>query len=82
MLRRLIQTKVFYNPFYSVSKRASHKPLKVAAAKRYFPSGTTCFGECFLIPCDNWKQYFLHKFTVTQRLGATITLLHSLNQVF
>ena len=30
---RLIQTKVYYKLFYSISKEASHKPLKVAAAK-------------------------------------------------
>ena len=50
--RRLMQTKVYYKLFYSVSKEASHKPLKVAAAKKSFPSvfiiDTTCFDECFL----------------------------------
>ena len=36
---------------YSVLKEASHKPLKVAAAKKSFPSkfiiDTTCFDELF-----------------------------------
>ena len=36
---------------YSVSKEASHKPLKVAAAKKFFPCvfiiDTTCFDDCF-----------------------------------
>ena len=36
----------------------------------------------FFILCDNWQQYFLHKFIVTKRLGATAMLLHSLKQVF
>ena len=34
------------------------------------------------IPCDNWKNYFLYKFIVTQRFGATAKLLRSLKQVF
>ena len=36
----------------------------------------------FFILCDNWKQYFLHKLIVSQRLGATAMLLRSLKQVF
>ena len=36
----------------------------------------------FFIPCDNCKQYFLHKFIVNQRLGATAMLLRSFKQVF
>ena len=36
----------------------------------------------FFILCDNWKQYFLQKFIVTQMLGATTMLLRSLKQVF
>ena len=48
-----MQTKVYYKLFYSVSKEASHKPLKAAAASlKVFPSvfiiNTTCFDECFL----------------------------------
>ena len=50
--RRLIQTKVHYKLCYSVSKEASQKPLKAAAAKKSFPNvfiiDTTCFHECFL----------------------------------
>ena len=52
MQRRLIHIKVFYKLFYSVSKKASLKPLKVAAAKKSSPNvfiiDTTCFEECFL----------------------------------
>ena len=30
--------QIYYKLFYSVSKEASHKPLKPAAAKKSFPS--------------------------------------------
>ena len=36
----------------------------------------------WIIPRDNCKQYFLHKFSVTQRLCATAMLLRSFKQVF
>ena len=78
--RRLIQSKVYYKLFYFVSKEASHKPLKVAAAKKSFPSvfiiDTTYFDECFLFHVTT--VFFI----VTQGLGATAMLLHSLKQVF
>ena len=49
---RLIQTKVYYKHCYIVSNEASHKPLKVAAAKKSFPSmfiiDTTSLNECYL----------------------------------
>ena len=52
MQGKLRQTKVYYKIFFSVSKEASHKPLKVAAAKKSFPNvfinDTICFDECFL----------------------------------
>ena len=86
MQKRLTQTKVYYKFFNSVSKEASHKPLKVAAAKNYFPSvfilDTTCFDECFLFYVVTGSIIFLHEFYVTQRLGATAILLRSLKQVF
>ena len=70
----------------SVSKEASHKLLKVAAAKKYFPSvfivGATCFDEYFSFHVITAKQYFLHIFIVTKRLGATTMLLRSFKQVF
>ena len=51
MQRRLIQTETYYKLIYSVWKEASHNPLKVAAAKKSFPSmyiiDTTCFDEVF-----------------------------------
>ena len=52
MQRRLMQTKVCYKHCYIVSNEASYKPLKVAAAKKSFPSmfiiDTTCLDECYL----------------------------------
>ena len=48
---RLIQTKVYYKHCYIVSNEASHKPLKVAAAKKSFPSmfiiDTTSLNVCY-----------------------------------
>ena len=41
MRRRLIQTKGCYKFFYSIWKETSHKPLKVAAAKKSFQSVKT-----------------------------------------
>ena len=71
---------------YSASKEVSHKPLKVAAAKEFFPSvfiiDPNLLRWMFSIPRDNCKQYFLHKFIVTQRHGATAMLLRSFKQVF
>ena len=70
--RRLIQTKVYCKLFYSVRKETSHKPLKVAAAKKSFPRvyfiDKTCFNECFLVHVITGRHYFLNKFSVTQRL--------------
>ena len=86
MPRRLIQTKIYYKLFYSVSKEASYKPLIVAAAKRLFPSvfiiDTTCFDECFLFSVITEKSIFLHKVIVTKRPGATAMFLRSLKQMF
>ena len=52
MQKRLMQLKVYYKRFYSVSKEMSGKPLKVSAAKKSFPSvyitDATGFDECFL----------------------------------
>ena len=38
MQSRFIQTKAYDKPFYSVWKKTSCKPLKVAAAKKSLPS--------------------------------------------
>ena len=37
MQKSLVQTKVYYKIFYPVLKEISHKPLKVAPAKKVFP---------------------------------------------
>ena len=80
-----MHTKVYYKLFYSVQNK-SHKPLKVAAAKKLFPKCVyhryNLLRLIFFSPCDNCKQYFLHKQIITQRLGATAMLLHSFKQVF
>ena len=40
-------------------KEMSHKPLKVAAAKKYFSSlYPTCFDECFLFHAITGRHYF------------------------
>ena len=71
---------------YFCWKETSHKPLKVAAAKRSFPSVfiivKNCFDECFLVHGITGRRYFLYKFGVTQRFGAIIMLLRSLKEVF
>ena len=62
MQKRLIQTKVYYKLSYSVWKETSHKPLKVAAAKKYFPNvyiiDTTFFDKCFLFYVITRRHYF------------------------
>ena len=45
--RRLTQTKVYYKLPCSVRKELSHKPLKVTAAKRSFPSMYIIDKTCF-----------------------------------
>ena len=62
MQKRLVQTKVYYKLSYSVWKETSHKPLKVAAAKKYFPNvyiiDTTFFDKCFLFHVITRRHYF------------------------
>ena len=85
MQRRLTQTKVYHELFYSVWKETSHKPWKVAVATTSFPSvyimDTTCFDECFLFRVITGR-HFLYKLIVTQKFGVTAMLLRSLKQVF
>ena len=84
--RKFIRTKVYYKLFYSVWKEASHKPLKVAAVKKSFPSmyiiGKNYSNLCFLFHVITGRHYFLHKFSTTQRFGVFAMLLRSLTQVF
>ena len=62
MQGRLIQTKEYYKLFHSVSKEVPHKPLKVTAAKKSFPSvfiiDTTFFDEGFLFHVINGNGIF------------------------
>ena len=69
-------------------KRNVYKHLKLAAAKKSFPSvyiiNKTCFDECFLVHVflvHNWKTLFFNKFSVTQRFGAIAMFLNALQQV-
>ena len=52
MQRRLIQTKLHYKYFYSVSKETTHKHSKLAAAKSFSSNvhviDTTSCDKCFL----------------------------------
>ena len=83
-----MQTKVLGKCFYSVWKERSHKPLKLAAAKKSFSSvyiiDTTCFGEFFLFHVITGiavllrflKQVFWKKFAFYIRyLHNNITML-------
>ena len=71
---------------YSVWKETSHKRLKVAVAKKSFPSvyiiDTICFDECFSFHVISGRHYFLYKFNVTKRFGETPMLLCSLKKGF
>ena len=72
MQKRLKQTKGCHAFSYFIWKETTHKPLKVAAAKRLFFSvyiiGTTCFDECFSFYMITKRHYFSWKFSVTLRL--------------
>ena len=80
-----------YRPKYTTSfllclKRTSQKPLKVTAAKQFFPSmyiiNKTWLDLCFLFHIITERHYLLKKFNTTQRFGATAMLLRSLIKVF
>ena len=68
MQGRLRQTKVYHRLFCSVSKEASHNALKVAAAKKSFPSvfiiDTTCFDEYFLFYVITGNRIFYTNLTL------------------
>ena len=70
----------------SFSLETSHKTLKVAAAKKSFPSvyviDTTCFDEGFLFHVITGRHYFLNKFIVTQRFGETASYCVLRNKCF
>ena len=58
MQRRHMQTKACFQLFYSVWKKTSHKPWKVAVAKNSFPHGYNLLRWMLFIPCDNCKTLF------------------------
>ena len=67
-------------------RRSVSQTFESNRCKKFFPKSVyhwyNLFRWMFFILCDNWKQHFLHKFIVTQRLGVTALLLRSLKQVF
>ena len=72
--------------FLICPKRSVSQTFESNRCKKFFPKSVyhwyNLFRWGFFILCDNWKQHFLHKFIVTQRLGVTALLLRSLKQVF
>ena len=72
MQKRLIKTKVYCKLFCSVWKGMSHKPLKVAAAKKSFPSvfiiDTTCYDECFLFHVITGRHHFCKNLSLPKGL--------------
>ena len=66
-------------------KRNISQTFKCFSCKKFFPSvyvfSITYFNEHFLFHVITGRL-FLYKFIVTQRFFATITVLHSLKQVF
>ena len=81
-----VWTKVYYKLSLFSLKRSVSQTFKSRSCKRVFPKCVyhwyNLLRWMFSIPCDNCKQYFLHKFIVTQRHGATAMLLRSFKQVF
>ena len=71
MQRKLIQSKVHYKFFSSVSKETTHKPSKVAAAKTFRQCvhviDTTCFDGCFLFHLITGSYCFLQRFAIVWR---------------
>ena len=83
---RLMQIKVYSKLFLFGLKRSVSQTFNCSSFKKVFPKCVyhwyNWFWWMFFIPCDNCKQYFLHRFIITQRLGATAMLLRSFKQVF
>ena len=79
-----------YRPNYNTSffTRSENKTFKCSNCKIFFPKCvcyfiySLCFDKCFLFDMITGRHYFLYKFIVTQRVFATVMLLHSLKQVF
>ena len=61
ILRRLIQTKVYYKYFYSVSKETTHKPSSSSCEKIFLQCAYHRYNLLrwmFFILFDNWKSLF------------------------
>ena len=59
-------------------KRSVSQSFKSSSCKKVFPRCPNWYNFLrwmFFIVCDNCKQYFLHKFIITHRLGTTAMLL-------
>ena len=84
--RRLVKGKEYYKPCYSLWKETSRNTLKIAAAKKSFPSVyiivTTYFNECFLLHVITGRHYFSYKCIYTHKLGETAMLLCSWKEWF
>ena len=84
MQKRLMQNKA-YDKFFCL-KRSVSQTFESSSCKKVYPKFVyhwyNLLRWIFFILRDNWKQYFLHKFIVPQRLGATAMLLRSLKQLF
>ena len=67
---------------FLLSQKKRLTNLKSSSCKKVFPKCLSLIqlASMIFIPCNNWKQYFLHKFIATQRLGAIAMLLRSLKQ--
>ena len=83
---RLTQTKVYFKFFYSVQIETTHKPSKVAAAKKNFLQ-CVCYScnllqSMFFTPCDNWKTLSSVNVCRSFEIFSTVILLLSLKQVF
>ena len=81
-----VRSKVYHKLSLFSLKRSVSQTFKSSSCKRVFPKCVYHWSNLlrwmFSIPRDNCKQYFLHKFIVTQRHGATAMLLRSFKQVF
>ena len=68
MQRGLMHTKVYCKFFSNSQKEPSHKPFKVAAAKK-----SICIS---LMQLASIRHYFLYKIIISHRFGATAMLLY------
>ena len=82
---RPVHTKVYYT-FFTVWKETTHKPLKIATAKKPFLQ-SVCYWYnllrwMFFILCDNRKALFFIKVYLCSDIFLTIMLLLSLKNEF